>query len=219
LRDIESVVIPPPQMTSALIEERLDGFCAGEPWNAVAESQRVGKTIAYTSEVWPDHPEKVLACRRDFVAHNPNTAAALVQTMLEACRWLDGPGHRTDMARWLARPEFVGVQEHLIAPRLANAVYAPGRLPVRFFDDGSVNYPWPSDGVWFLTQYRRWGMTAPGGDYDAIARAVNQTALYEAAAKRIKIPVPLETRAQVLIDGRVWDGKRNVDTEPFDIRT
>ncbi len=50
-------------------------------------------------------------------------------------------------------------------------------------------------------------MTAPGGDYEAIARAVNQTALYEAAAKSIKIPVPGETHAPALIDGHVWDGR------------
>ena len=48
--------------------------------------------------MWPDHPEKVLACRRDFVALYPNTARALVQTMLEACRWLDGAGHRAEIA-------------------------------------------------------------------------------------------------------------------------
>ena len=33
----------------------------------LAEARGVGRTVAYTSEIWPDHPEKVLACRRDFV--------------------------------------------------------------------------------------------------------------------------------------------------------
>src|SRR3569623_2986332 len=122
LRDIESVVIPPPQMVAALADDKLDGLCVGEPWNAMAEAEGVGRTVAYTSEVWPDHPEKVLACRRDFVDENPNTARALVRTMLEACRWLDGPGHRHEIARWLARPEFIGIDEALIAARFGDAI-------------------------------------------------------------------------------------------------
>ena len=208
LRDIESVVIPPPQMVTALAEDRLDGLCVGEPWNAAAEARGVGRTIAYSSEIWPDHPEKVLACRRDFVSQHPNTARALVQTMLEACRWLDGPGHRNEIARWLVRPEFIGIDEALIARRLTRESVSPGtnRLPVRFFEDGTVNYPRAADGVWFLTQYERWGLIGRRDDYREIAAAINQTQLYREAAQSIGIAIPPETVSQVLIDGRVWDG-------------
>lgn len=208
LRDIESVVIPPPQMVAALAEDRLDGLCVGEPWNAAAEARGVGRTIAYSSEIWPDHPEKVLACRRDFVSRHPNTARALVQTLLEACRWLDGPGHRNEIARWLVRPEYIGIDEALIAKRLTrdSVSLEPNRLPVRFFEDGTVNYPRAADGVWFLTQYERWGMTGRRDDYREIAAAINQTQLYREAAHGIGIAIPAETVSQVLIDGRVWDG-------------
>ncbi|CAE6764351.1 CmpA/NrtA family ABC transporter substrate-binding protein [Paraburkholderia domus] len=206
LREIESVVIPPPQMVAALAEDRLDGLCVGEPWNAMAEAQGVGRTVAYTSEVWPDHPEKVLACRRDFVSANPNAARALVQTMLEACRWLDGAGHREEIARWLARPEFIGIDEALIAARFGNeiAASAPQRLPMRFFDNGAVNYPRAADGAWFLTQFERWGMIDARADYAEIAAQINQTQLYREAAARVGIAVPNDERSQVLIDGQVW---------------
>ncbi|MFM0502809.1 CmpA/NrtA family ABC transporter substrate-binding protein [Paraburkholderia caffeinilytica] len=206
LRDIESVVIPPPQMVAALAEDKLDGLCVGEPWNAMAETEGVGRTVAYTSEVWPDHPEKVLACRRDFVSANPNSARALVQTMLEACRWLDGAGHREEIARWLARPEFIGIDETLIATRLGNeiAASAPRGLPVRFFDNGAVNYPRAADGAWFLTQFERWGMIDARADYAEIAAHINQTQLYREAAARVGIAVPGDEGSQVLIDGTVW---------------
>ncbi|MFM0741057.1 CmpA/NrtA family ABC transporter substrate-binding protein [Paraburkholderia xenovorans] len=206
LRDIDSVAIPPPQMVAALADDKLDGLCVGEPWNAMAEAQRVGRTIAYTSEVWPDHPEKVLACRRDFVSAHPNTARALVQTMLEACRWLDGAGHREEIARWLARPEFIGIDEALIAARLGNpiAASAPRGAPVRFFDNGAVNYPFASDGAWFLTQFERWGMIDARADYANLAANINQTQLYREAAARIGVAVPDKETQQVLIDGAVW---------------
>ncbi|MFM0055259.1 CmpA/NrtA family ABC transporter substrate-binding protein [Paraburkholderia phytofirmans] len=206
LREIESVAIPPPQMVAALAEDRLDGLCVGEPWNAQAEALGVGRTIAYTSEVWPDHPDKVLACRRDFVSANPNTARALVQTMLEACRWLDGAGHREEIARWLARPEYVGIDETLIAARLGKqiAASAPGGLPMRFFDNGAVNYPHKFEGAWFLTQFERWGMIDARADYADLAARINQTQLYREAAVAVNVAVPERGVSQVLIDGETW---------------
>ncbi len=126
--------------------------------------------------------------------------------MLEACRWLDDAEHRTEMARRLAQPEFIGVPAELIASRLQSEAVDAVRLPVRFFEGGTVNYPRPSDGVWFMTQYQRWGMIDAGGDYAAIAAAINQTELYRDAARNMGIAVPTESAPQVLIDGRVWDG-------------
>ncbi|WP_199544311.1 CmpA/NrtA family ABC transporter substrate-binding protein [Paraburkholderia kururiensis] len=224
LRDIESVVIPPPQMGDALTAGQLDGFCAGEPWNAAAQARHAGRTALFTSEIWPDHPEKVLAATREFVTRHPRTARALVQTMLDACRWLDDPGHRDDTAQWLAQPEFIGVPHELIAPRLAatlpdevrDGVYGK-RLPVRFFDGGNVNYPRASDGAWFLTQYRRWGLIDTV-DYLAVAAAINQTALYREAAAAMEIAVPAHEAAPVLVDGRLWDDSDlDAYAEGFDI--
>ncbi|SAK99399.1 CmpA/NrtA family ABC transporter substrate-binding protein [Caballeronia ptereochthonis] len=207
LRDVQSVVIPPPRMADALVEGALDGFCAGEPWHAVAEARGAGRTVAYTSEIWPDHPEKVLACRRDFAALYPNTARALVRTMLDACAWLDAPAHRAEIAGALASAELLGVPRGLIEARLATTDGGDARaLPVRFFDGGAVNYPRVSDGLWFITQYRRWGMLDADIDDAGIAAAVNQTALYREAAQAAGIAVPGERRAATFCDDRVWDG-------------
>ncbi|WP_322044642.1 CmpA/NrtA family ABC transporter substrate-binding protein [Paraburkholderia sp. J67] len=218
LRDIESVVIPPPQMVAALAEERLDGLCVGEPWPALAQQRGMGRTVIRSGEIWPDHPEKVLACRRDFVTHHPNTARALVQTMLEACRWLDGAGHRTEIAQWLARPEMLGVDAQLIASKLEGE---PGssQAGMKFFEDGAVNYPLESEGIWFLTQFERWGMMARRGDYRDIAEALNQTALYREAAGAMGIGVPKAWPKPVLVDGRVWDAENAAAyVEGFEIK-
>ncbi|MEX3959575.1 CmpA/NrtA family ABC transporter substrate-binding protein [Trinickia sp. EG282A] len=216
LEDIESVVIPPPRMVDALERDTLDGFCAGEPWHAVAEARGVGETVAATSEIWPGHPEKVLACRRDFVAQYPNTARALIQTMLEACRWVDAPSHREEIARWLAKPEALDVPFELIAARLAGREggkrFPQPPLTVSFFDGGTVNYPRVSEGRWFIEQYRRWHLlrTRSGGEGNetasdaAIAAAINQTALYRDAATLSEVPIPGDTQTVLLCDGAAW---------------
>ena len=211
LHDIESVVIPPPQMVDALAQDRLDGLCVGEPWNAVAQERGVGRTIAYTSEVWPDHPEKVLASRRDFVTRYPNTARALVQTMLEACRWLDDDEHRGEIAQRLAAPEFLGVPAEAIAPRLRKAGSDARRRAVLFFEDGTVNSPNPGEGAWFFTQYARWGMTDWRDDFARIAEHINQTVLYREAAAKVGVDLRERSPSAVLIDGREWDGVADED--------
>mgnify|MGYP001544475811 CR=1 FL=1 len=214
--DVESVVIPPPRMVDALERGTLDGFCAGEPWHAVAEARGVGETIIATSQIWPNHPEKVLACRREFVERYPAAARALVRTMLEACRWVDEIEHREEIAAWLAKPETLDVPRELIAPRLTGREggkrFARAPLPVAFFDGGEVNYPRVAEGRWFLAQYRRWGLLregdAPAVNDDAIAERINQTALYRDAAERVGVSVPSDAsenaRTDTFCDGAVW---------------
>ncbi len=221
LTEISSIVIPPAHMVAAMEEGGLDGFCCGEPWHAVAQARGLGRTVAVSSDIWPNHPEKVLACRRDFVARYPRTAQALVRTLLSACRWLDMPGHRAEAAGWLAEPAWVGAPRDLIAARLLGDFgRLSGRhalLPVSFFDEGVVNYPHPSDGMWFIAQYRRWGMVGDDAVANAAqtAAAVNQTALFEAAARAEGVPVMASSARDVLCDGKVWDAASAADLRAY----
>ena len=76
-----------------------------------------------------------------------------------------------------------------------------------FFIDGTVKYPYLSDGMWFLTQHRRWGLLKSDPDYLAVAKAVNQTELYKQAAAQLKVNVPKsDMRTTKMIDGVTWDG-------------
>lgn len=79
---------------------------------------------------------------------------------------------------------------------------------MRFYHDGSVNYPYLSDGMWFLTQHKRWGLLTEDPDYLAVARKVNRIDIYKQAAAAVgDVPLPdSEMRSSVLIDGVRWDG-------------
>ncbi len=56
---------------------------------------------------------------------------------------------------------------------------------MKFFDDGELNYPYLSDGMWFLTQHKRWGLLREHPDYEAVARQVHRIALYSQARGRL----------------------------------
>lgn len=49
------------------------------------------------------------------------------------------------------------------------------------FSRRNCNYPQPKYGVWWLTQFRRWGMVTGAPDYAGITSKVFRTDLYEEA--------------------------------------
>jgi nitrate/nitrite transport system substrate-binding protein len=80
---------------------------------------------------------------------------------------------------------------------------------MKFYNDGAVNFPYLSDGMWFLTQHKRWGLLKEHPDYLAVAKKVNQIELYKQAAAQVKVPLPKDPMrgAAKLIDGVTWDPK------------
>jgi nitrate/nitrite transport system substrate-binding protein len=214
LRDVDSVVVPPPQMVEHLEAGRIDGFCVGEPWGASAVQQNLGFTLATSQTIWPDHPEKVLACSLEFARHYPNTARALVMAVLEASRFIEeNLDNRRSTAQLLSAPAYVNAPVGIIESRLLGE-YDDGLghrwhdpHAVRFHQGGQVNMPWLSDGMWFMTQFRRWGLLREDPDYLGVARSVQQLEIYRQAAETLDIAVPdLPMRSSQLIDGKIWDG-------------
>ncbi|MEJ8864958.1 CmpA/NrtA family ABC transporter substrate-binding protein [Pseudomonas jessenii] len=214
LLDVDSVVVPPPQMVAHLRAGRIDGLCVGEPWSASAVQQDLGFTLATTQTIWPDHPEKVLGCTRAFVEQYPNTARALVMAILEASRFIEESSENSrSTAQLLSAAQYLDAPLECIEPRLlgdyvdglGNRWQDPHAL--RFHGDGEVNLPYLSDGMWFMTQFRRWGLLRDDPDYLAVARQVQQLDLYREAASAVGVAARgKEMRSSQLIDGKTWDG-------------
>ena len=61
--------------------------------------------------------------------------------------------------------------------------------------------------MWFMTQFRRWGLLRDDPDYLAVARQVQQLDLYREAASAVDVDSSArEMRSSQLIDGKIWDG-------------
>jgi nitrate/nitrite transport system substrate-binding protein len=213
LRDVDSVVVPPPQMIEHLKAQRIDGFCVGEPWTAKAVEESLGCTLTTIQAIWPDHPEKVLGCTQAFVQQNPNSARALVMAVLEASRFIDeDEENKRSTAQLLSSHEYVNAPLSAILPRFLGQ-YEDGlghawrdAHPLRFHAAGAVNMPYLSDGMWFMTQFRRWGLLRSDPDYLAVARQVQQIDLYREAAQELGMATPEPMRSSQLADGTRWDG-------------
>ena len=176
VRDARVMTVPPSQMVAALRAGQMDGFCAGEPWGYKAVVDGVGVTAASSGAIWPDHPGKVLGTSAAFAHAHPNTCRALIAAVLEAGRWIDASDtNRLQMAAALAAPDYLNTPQELLAPRiLGHYQDGVGKTwnedhGLRFHGDGAVNFPYLSDGMWFMTQHRRWGLLRDEPDYLAVA--------------------------------------------------
>ena len=213
LRDVKTIVVPPPQMVTNITTNNVAGYCAGEPWNARAVYDSVGFTVATSQDIWVDHPEKVLGVTAEFVELYPQTCRAMVMAVLEACRYLDVMENRPQVADLIAGPDYINAPNQVIHDRfVGNYDNGNGRKwhdanAVKFFNQGKVNFPYLSDGMWFMTQFRRWGLLKSTPDYMAVASKVNRIDIYQQAAQALEIAVPEDVmRTSRLMDGVVWDG-------------
>jgi len=209
------ITVPPPQMVANMRVGNMDGFCVGEPWNHRAIMDGIGITANTTQDIWKDHPEKVLGCTAEFTKKYPNTTRAVMMAVLEASRWIDASlQNKLKMAETVAAKSYINTGVDAINQRILgryqNGLGKTWDDPnhMKFFNDGKVNFPYLSDGMWFLTQHKRWGLIKSHPDYLGVAKQINQIDLYKQAAGALGIGIPKDPmRTSKLIDGVVWDGK------------
>jgi nitrate/nitrite transport system substrate-binding protein len=215
MKDVKVITVPPPQMVANMRVGNMDGYCVGEPWNNRAIIDKIGFTATTTQDIWTDHPEKVLGTSADWVAKHPNTARAMTAAILDAGRWIDASiANRRKTAETIAQKSYVNTDMDVILERMlgrySNGLGKSWDDPnaMKFFNDGAANYPYLSDGMWFMTQHKRWGLLKDDPDYLAVAKKVNRTDIYKDAATMAGVALPKsEMRSHKLIDGVVWDGK------------
>ncbi len=214
LQDAKVITVPPPQMVANMRVGNMDGYCVGEPWNHRAIADGIGITAETTQGVWKDHPEKVLGVTAEFAKKYPNTCRAVTAAIIEAGQWIDASlANKNKMAETIADKSYVNTSVEVINQRILgryqNGMGKTWDDPnhMKFFNDGMASYPYLSDGMWFMTQHKRWGILKDHPNYLAVAKAVNRTDIYKQAATAAKVSVPKsDMRSSKMVDGVVWDG-------------
>lgn len=235
--EVELSVTPPPMMPTVLEAGSISGYCVGEPWNQQAVKKGIGVPVTTNYDIWKNNPEKVLGMTKAWVDENPNTAIAVVKAMIRAGKWLDATDkngkliNREEAVRFLAKPNYVGADYEVIKNSMTGS-FIFQKTDVREMPDFNVffkyhsTYPWYSDGIWFLTQMRRWGqITEPKSEswYHETAKKVYRPDIYLKAANHLieeghieKADIPFGTdgykpATSDFIDGIEYDGKKPLD--------
>ncbi len=214
-KDVNLIVVPPPQMVANMKVGNMEAFCVGEPWNEQLVRQGIGFTACTTGEIWKGHPEKVLGMRADWVDAHPNATLALMRAVIEAQMWCDDRANTDEMAAIIGRRQWCNVPAGDIVPRLKGEVtYGNGRSETRpelamtyWGAGGAASYPWKSLDSWFITENKRWG-TLPGDvDTRALVDQTNRADLWLEAAKGLGLTPDFgDSRGvETFFDGATFD--------------
>ena len=215
-KDVDLIVVPPPQMVANMKVGNMEAFCVGEPWNEQLVNQGIGFTACTTGEIWAKHPEKVLGMRADWVETNPNAAKAIVMAVIEAQIWCEAAENKEEMAAIISGRQWMKVPVPDIIGRLTGKInYGNGRvetrpdLAMRFWgENGSASFPWKSLDSWFITENQRWGYLPGDLDAAALVAKTNRSDLWLAAAAELGLPTAGfdDSRGpETFFDGKVFD--------------
>jgi nitrate/nitrite transport system substrate-binding protein len=206
--DINLVVIPPAQMVAQLAAGRIDAFCVGEPWNQIAVAQGHGKILLNTWDIWHNAPEKVLAVHRDWANDNPHAHLGLIRALLRSCQWLEESGNRDEALAILTQPHYLGFTPETLQGGLKSGKHV-------FYRD-SANYPWPTHGLWILSQMIRWGQVSPDIDAAALVNAIFKPHTFRQACTLEELPVAEQEPGQIGFHAAPWQfGKVTLGADRF----
>lgn len=213
LSKVKIIPVPPPQMVANMTVGNMAGYCVGEPWNAVAVKKGIGFTHLATQDLWQHHPEKALVASEKFA--QSDVLKDVMGAVLKACKWLDDLANRATSADVIGAANYVNAPAAEIRGRLTGeydlgaglGTKAFGEDKMTFFRDGLVNMPRKSHGIWFLTQYQRFGLLKSAPDYQAIVDSVILSDLYAEVAKKEGISLPDDDMKPfvVKLDGITFD--------------
>ena len=228
-------VVPPPQMPSTMEAGTIYGYCVGEPWNQQAVFKGIGLPVITSEHIYTHHADKVFGVTKEFAEQNPNTTARLTRALIRAAMWLDADdnANRQEASEIISQPNYVGADLDIIENSMTGTFeYEKGDVRPApdfnmFFRD-NASYPYYSDGVWYLTQMRRWGQIAedkPDSWYEATVQQAYRADIYRIAAESL-IADGLATAADFpdfstesgyhppsreFIDGVEYDGRKPND--------
>jgi CheY-like chemotaxis protein len=115
----------------------------------------VGRTVALTLAIWPNHPEKCFAVRADWAEANRSALDGLLRALRPAGLACDDAANTPALAELLAGPDWVGVPAPLIAASLPGGSGAESDRSI--FAAHHAMIPDPGAGRWFLEQIAlRW---------------------------------------------------------------
>ena len=216
-KDIETIVVPPPQMVANMKVGTMDCFCVGEPWNLQLINQKIGYTAVNTGEIWAKHPEKSLGMRAAWVDKYPKAAQAILMAVMEAQQWADKAENKKELATIMGKRQWMNCPVEDVYDRSAGKFdYGiPGKVVensphiMKYWRD-FASYPFQSHDLWFLTEDIRWGKYDAGFDTKALIAKVNREDLWKEAAKTMgvaaaDIPASTSRGKETFFDGKVFD--------------
>jgi nitrate/nitrite transport system substrate-binding protein len=210
--DMKFIILPPAQMVQNMRVGAMSACAMVEPWGTRGIREKVAYVAFFGNDYWPGHPIKTLAFLERYANENPKTVLAVLRGMHDASVWCDNPANHPELARILSSTNYLHSPPDTFLPILRGHFdYGMGKVVDKpahrlRYSQENCNYPQPKEMMWFLTQYRRWGLLAAPPNYQAAVKQVCRTDLYIAAMKGIGFTAYKQDDAPFsVVDGKVFN--------------
>ncbi|MGZ5052496.1 MAG: ABC transporter substrate-binding protein [Methylobacter sp.] len=150
--EVKLVIMPPPDMLSALANGSIAGYIVAEPFNAAAESLNAGKILRFTGDVWQSHACCVVFMREGDLELRPEWSQSVVNAIVKAQLWIRE--NRQETAKILAKesgnnytPHAQAVLERALSHDDADAYGQQGAIRHADWQQRRIDfqpYPYPS---------------------------------------------------------------------------
>jgi len=116
---VDTIVLSPPEMLTALQAGQIDGFIAWEPYPSRAVSLGLGSVLASSAAIWPGHPCCVFVASEKLLQERPQEAMALLRAHTQATALIhEHPDEAVAVA-----VKYTGMTEDIVRRALGNVTY------------------------------------------------------------------------------------------------
>ena len=190
-KDIETIVVPPPQMVANMKVGTMDCFCVGEPWNLqlIHQEHRLHRD-QHRRDLEQASGKIARHARRLGRQISRTPPRRILMAVMEAQQWCDKAENKEELAAIMGKRQWINCPVEDVPDRMKGKFdYGiPGKVVensphiMKYWRD-HASYPFQSHDLWFLTEDIRWGKYEPGFDTKALIKKVNREDLWRDAAK------------------------------------
>ena len=88
VKNVNVIIIKPPEMIPALRTKQIDAFVAWEPYPSKAVTSDVGAVLVQSGKIWPKHPCCVVVADTRFIKTNPDAIMGILRAHIKATRFI-----------------------------------------------------------------------------------------------------------------------------------
>ncbi|MDF3832676.1 ABC transporter substrate-binding protein [Cupriavidus basilensis] len=152
--EVGLVVMAPSDMPPALAARQIEGYIVAEPFNAAAETLKIGKILRFTGDVWRNHACCVVFMHQQDLDRRPAWSQKVVNAIVRAQRWTQD--NRAEAAALLSKdgpnrytPHTLDALRKVLAPDAGDhgRYLASGAIRHAGWNDQRIDfqpYPYPS---------------------------------------------------------------------------
>ncbi len=175
--EVNLLILPPPDMPTALLGKKIDGYIVADPFNALAEIKFKARIMRFTGDIWKNHPCCVIVTNENLIKRNATLVQKAMNAIVRAQQWcINNP---SETAHLLSRDGegYLPFPKHILSKVFQNPkkdqLVHPDWNVTRI---GFQPFPFPSATQFIIDQM---GKTVVEGNTDFLKRLDTPKAAYE----------------------------------------